>query len=378
MSNFHVILPSNACPVTHPENTAAKYIVSWENTLNLPDGDWRVALIEANFNRPSATVNANFGIEYDRTRKVHYEFVCSIAPDGLPSKERAMVGWCSPKDFPEPEVPPYDQWKRPKAILDEHRILHLELDHPFSIDFGSSSDAERCGFSNTSLKSVDAGNGLHHIVGDLKVPEVEEGNISVQGVTFYYTSNEFIENLSTHVSEEIALSEKSELMDYLIGNFSDIIQNVSYAVTKTGETTQKLKIQLRNDIRSVRFLNGFNIVLGFRTEKIPVQDGWITADFPVNFHGGISNLYIYTSICEPIQVGDARVPLLKNIWLEQEKEVNRMGETMNISVLHPMYIKLCTSSINNIEIDIRSDSGQLIPFVEESKTSLTLHFKKFN
>ena len=86
-------------------------------------------------------------------------------------------------------------------------------------------------------------------------------------------------------------------------------------------------------------------------------------------------MYIYSSIGQPIVVGETRVPLLKSVWLNPR---SHYGFTQHIAVKNPMYVKVASASINSIEINIRSDSGRLIPFVDGSKTSLTLHFKKKN
>ena len=89
-------------------------------------------------------------------------------------------------------------------------------------------------------------------------------------------------------------------------------------------------------------------------------------------------MYIYASICRPIQVGSTRVHLLKSIWLDNKKHDGHanFGKVRNIATKTPMYIPISDSSINSIEINIRSDSGQLFPFVDGAITSLTLHFKK--
>ena len=53
-------------------------------------------------------------------------------------------------------------------------------------------------------------------------------------------------------------------------------------------------------------------------------------------------MYIYSSICQPIQVGSTRVPLSKSIWLDNKKNVGRanFGEVRNITTENPMYIPI--------------------------------------
>ena len=91
---------------------------------------------------------------------------------------------------------------------------------------------------------------------------------------------------------------------------------------------------------------------------------------------GIDHLYIYTSLCEPINVGGVERPLLKNIWIDGDKRNYSHGEIINVVIQNPIYIPVNATTINSIEINIRDDAGQFIPFPREAVTSLTLHFKK--
>ena len=84
------------------------------------------------------------------------------------------------------------------------------------------------------------------------------------------------------------------------------------------------------------------------------------------------NMLIYSNVVDPIIVGDVHVPLFKSIWFEKYK----VGEVANISIENPMYLPISSSCINNIEINIRDDAGRLINFADDTKTTLTLHFKK--
>ena len=82
-------------------------------------------------------------------------------------------------------------------------------------------------------------------------------------------------------------------------------------------------------------------------------------------------MFIYSNIVEPIIVGYSKVPLLKTIWIEKHEP-----EVFQISADNPMYSLISTTCINNIEINIHDDSGKFIKFPLDSKTHLTLHFRK--
>jgi hypothetical protein len=89
----------------------------------------------------------------------------------------------------------------------------------------------------------------------------------------------------------------------------------------------------------------------------------------------IDNMYIYSNVVEPIYVGNVKVPLLKSIWIDQECN---SYERINITIKQPMYVPVCLSSLNSVEINIRNDAGHFIPFKFGSKTGLVLHFVKIN
>ena len=136
-------------------------------------------------------------------------------------------------------------------------------------------------------------------------------------------------------------------------------------------------MQLKSNVKSVVFLHGFNFTLGFEETKFLNNSGIeYVAPHPPQTKFGVRCLYVYASICAPIQVGDVRVPLLRSIWLPNKKENSDSLEIHNINLKHPMYLPINSVSINSIEINIRSDSGALVPFSKSSITSITLHFKK--
>jgi len=164
-----------------------------------------------------------------------------------------------------------------------------------------------------------------------------------------------------------------EMVEALAKDFENIFENLKW----DGE---RVVMRVKPNVNEVTFLNGLNIALGFQHIKYvyEVEGKRVDqlADFPPQLRRGISNMYIYASICSPIQVGGVRVPLLKSIWLDVNKRNYKVGEVHAIVIKNPMYIPIVSSSINSIEVNIRSDSGRLVPFIDGSVTSLTLQFKQ--
>ena len=49
---------------------------------------------------------------------------------------------------------------------------------------------------------------------------------------------------------------------------------------------------------------------------------------------------------------------------------------MNFEIKNRMYFSILNYDINNIEFEIRDDSGTLINFGATSRASITIHFKR--
>ena len=51
-------------------------------------------------------------------------------------------------------------------------------------------------------------------------------------------------------------------------------------------------------------------------------------------------------------------------------------EVRSINIKNAMYIQVSSSTINSVEINIRTDSGSFVSFSDSAITAITLHFKK--
>ena len=122
---------------------------------------------------------------------------------------------------------------------------------------------------------------------------------------------------------------------------------------------------------SLHFKNGLHDILGF-TEKVihanrqKVQKGTLE----VNLLRGISSLFIYCDLIQPIHVGSIMAPLLRTVSFN----VKQYGEMINAHYTNPIYLPINKSHIDSVGIRIYDVIGQLIPFVE-GVTTMILHFR---
>jgi hypothetical protein len=135
-----------------------------------------------------------------------------------------------------------------------------------------------------------------------------------------------------------------------------------------------LEIKKKSDIHTFSFNQHIANILGFKETKF-INQILIKGVNEPKVMNTFTQMFIYTNIINPIHVGGVLVPLLKSIWIENKYKI---GEPINEVIDQPMYIPLSCTTINNIEINIRSDSGKLLKFSKGSKSSLTLHFQKYD
>ena len=102
-------------------------------------------------------------------------------------------------------------------------------------------------------------------------------------------------------------------------------------------------------------------------------------DFPADLCAGKHLIFIYTNIIEYQYVGDAKAPLLRVI---DSKHCLKNGSFCELEPTHRIvftnldYKKLLSNTIQSISIDLRTETGQLVPFSGTGKVILTLQFKK--
>ena len=101
-------------------------------------------------------------------------------------------------------------------------------------------------------------------------------------------------------------------------------------------------------------------------------------NFPADFCAG--KPFFYTNIIEYQCVEDAKAPLLRVIDSKQRLKngsVCKLEPTHRIVFSNLDYKKLLSNTIQSISIELRTETGQLVPFSGTGKIILTLQFKKF-
>ena len=103
-------------------------------------------------------------------------------------------------------------------------------------------------------------------------------------------------------------------------------------------------------------------------------------EFPDNLCARKHVIFIYTNIMEYQYVGDTKAPLLRVIDSKQRLKngsVCELEPTHRIVFTNLDYKKILTNTIQSISIELRTETGQMVPFSGSGKVILTLQFKKF-
>ena len=132
------------------------------------------------------------------------------------------------------------------------------------------------------------------------------------------------------------------------------------------EVSHKVTVHAKNQARFA-FSRRFGNMIGFDKEVIITKK--TEAQLPVDLEAGFHAMYLYTDIVEP-QLGDSKVSLLKVI-----KRDGEFGENISVNILNPQYVPVTVKSFETIEIDIKDDTQENVPF-EFGKLVITLHFRQ--
>jgi len=106
------------------------------------------------------------------------------------------------------------------------------------------------------------------------------------------------------------------------------------------------------------------------------NEGNFTVEFespyPVQFNISELHLLVYCSIVQPVIVGNIQTNLLRQV--EIPKGAN-FGEQCVLRYPQPFYYPIVSHEFDTIEIDIKDDVNERIPF-DGGRSTVTLHFRK--
>jgi len=343
-SDFYVILPSNSCPLTQPDNKAGSFIVDWQTPINLA-GDWEVALTEFSFNYFHSQVASPSKLTYKGVMNAYSKFNWEYNSKSEVVSKRIYSNYSG---------------NTVRVRLNKQKYVELSSPTiPYTLIFENIFDAKAFGFTkliNPIVYKEDTSPNV--ITGEL----ISKANVkTVYDVQIPYDFE--------HVFTDYMTFEKPEdIVAYILERCGNLFYN--FGLTDTGYIT----FSLNTEVTEIKFEKQMMEALGLTQDTFLRNDGrvYIAENKPYKDRP-FNQLYLYSSCIDPILVGGVKVPLLRTIWVESKYKI---GDVINEIIERPMYLPVAMFSINKIEIEIRDDSGKLINFPFGSKSNLTLHFRK--
>lgn len=107
----------------------------------------------------------------------------------------------------------------------------------------------------------------------------------------------------------------------------------------------------------------------------------LEGDYPVDLTAGKSIMFVYVNIIEYQTVADAKAPLLRVIPVDTKLRNNTILQTASLnhrSFKDLQFKSLLGNNIQSIKIELRNENGDLVPFVGNGRTVLTLKFHKIS
>ena len=189
-------------------------------------------------------------------------------------------------------------------------------------------------------------------------------NVSGDTCKVYYTSKQDQELKSVKIPpgyyetvEEILYELRKTLPPHILKDVHMYVKSQS----------RKLVINCGNGA-SIKFNETLARMLGFEESKLIRKDTYGT--FPVDIHRGFYTLYVYTDIVSTQYVGDTLAPLLRTVEVDHTNVGGMVCKTFN----SPHYVPVKLRDIETLRIDLRLDSGKLLPF-ESGQVICKVHFR---
>ena len=181
-----------------------------------------------------------------------------------------------------------------------------------------------------------------------------------------YYSN--VQKIVDHLNTTLKHSKSPD--DYLYGANSENDDGVVDNIFEYNEILQKTVVNMHHGC-SIKFgKSDIAKILGFTPNKVLIANKGTISEFPSLIKNGLNLLYIYSDIAKPHAVGDSNAPLLRVVPLRGE-----YGEHISHKFERPMFFPISKNNIDNIKLDLRSENGDLFPFLA-GKVVVTLIFRR--
>ena len=210
---------------------------------------------------------------------------------------------------------------------------------------------------------------------------------------FWYVPQRSTSKKSNNEETREASNESYESVTILPGMYlslDEIFQSMNDALRlrnrqsvelkwKVDSITRHCEIELASDKSQLVFASqDLCSILGFSQSVWFSSKGPHRSEFPIDilrFH----SVMVYTDIVEFSIIGDTKAPILRCFPFNNKIQRDSISVTKYsnyVSFDNLQFRRLLKNSIHSIKVELRSPTGELIPFVAVGITRLTLLFRK--
>lgn len=204
--------------------------------------------------------------------------------------------------------------------------------------------------------TFSSAHGYSPLEGDERIGIVRAG---------YYES---LSHLCTEIEREFTAMATDKILSMPEFHL-DIITKRVYIIPGNHKDGSKLLPNLNNEVAGIL---GFDNYSTYRPKFNAKHH--LVADRPADLKAGLQTLYVYCDLVEPQYIGDTRAKLLRTVGVDSKAS---FGDQIVVNYENPHYIPILSTEFENIEIDIKSDTDERIPFMF-GRTRVKLHFRPRN
>lgn len=269
-------------------------------------------------------------------------------------------------------------------------VALVEIQYPFSwknltgnLSLGDSVDNRiEVVFANGHETDVSVPPGYYESVNDV-LAAIEYGKHEAGVELKKEFREEYREDATTPygvIPEEAWVAEAAAKNPDFLLEFEkdkDLLKRHSQDVTDGfyatfNETLKRTKVKVNPEkIRTLRFSPRLQYMLGLHESEIGSESTEFIGKYIPDLRGGFYALYVYCSLVEPQIVGNATAPLLRLVNVEGSHH----GSIAEKIFHTPHYVPILCREIQRIDIEIKDDFNQYVPF-DFGKTILKLHVRK--
>ena len=250
---------------------------------------------------------------------------------------------------------------KPLILEGEYEVAMVEIIYPHRRLSVEPQEAGMVIHSSSVVRRVEV--DLRDMVDDY-TPGV---GVKEDGVMEYDMSSHHKKNKVSRHTLPAGMYEKPQELAIRLNR---VDKDVSFGINPY---SNKFKVKLAKGVVRVEFTRRMSQLLGFtQNPKKYVLTNSEEAKFMPHLEGNAHSLYIYSSIVDHQIVGDTAAPLLRVVCPDADK----LGQTVSEKYIKPYYLPINTSYIDTIDIQIRTTTGHLFPFISGSPVVVSLHFRQ--